>query len=221
MRLNRYLALATGISRRRADQLIESGRVAINGDRASVGAEVKENDKVTIDGRTVHPQKLEYIVFNKPINYVTSRQRQGVTQTIYALLPDHFHRLKTVGRLDKDSTGLLILTNDGDAAQKLSHPSRQKVKTYEVKLNRKLSDSDLDKISTGVHLDDGLSRMEIEKGNPLIVRLIEGRNRQIRRTFEVMGYKVVNLHRTGFGMVKLENLPEGEWRKVSKGELGL
>ena len=215
MRLNKFIALATGLGRRSADSAISEYRVGINGKTAKVGTEVTDEDVVTLDGRTITPPVNRVtIMLNKPAGYVVSRDGQG-SETIYDLLPYQYDRLKPVGRLDKDSSGLLLLTNDGDLANRLTHPSYQKQKVYEVTLDNPLQPLHRQMISDyGVKLQDGISKFELERlqqGNDLKWKVImtEGRNRQIRRTFESLGYGIVTLHRTQFGNFALKNLPSG------------
>lgn len=219
MRINQFLAQGTDLSRRKADEAIEQGRVEINGTLAKIGDIVIESDYVTLDGQIVpHAIKLVTIMLNKPAGYVVSKNGQG-SQTIYDLLPEEFHSLNPIGRLDKNSSGLLLLTNDGELANKLTHPSHEKKKIYEVELNKSLDALDQDLIhDKGVKLEDGISRLELKplnvSGKSWRVTMHEGRNRQIRRTFAALGYKVVSLHRTHFGDYTLGKLPEGEIKTV-------
>lgn len=219
MRVNRFIASNSGLSRRAVDDAIREGRVAVDGKPAELGQQVEAGAQVELDGNPVAVRQRGYALMNKPVGYVTSRRRQGKSKTIYDLLPEELHRLNPVGRLDKDSCGLLLMTDDGELAQELSHPSRGKVKTYVVKLNREVSDSDLLKLREGVELADGPSRMEAErKGAYLEVKLAEGRNRQIRRTFQALGYKVVYLERVALGALALKLKP-GEVRQLSREEV--
>lgn len=213
MRLNQYLALSTGLSRRAADSMIAEQRVKINNEVALLGQSVNPNDQVTLDGKTIKlPVKTITIMLNKPVGYVCSREGQG-SKTIYDLLPSEFRNLKPVGRLDKDSSGLILLTNDGKLAHELAHPSFEKTKVYKVELDKPLADKDKQRIEGGVALEDGSSKLELQTANSklLAVRMHEGRNRQIRRTFEALGYKVMALNRIQFGEFSLNNLPPGEW----------
>ena len=157
-------------------------------------------------------------MLNKPEGYVCSRTGQGST-TIYELLPKHYADLKPVGRLDKDSSGLILLTNDGNLANQLTHPSFRKTKIYEVTLDKPLTKTAQNKIEKGVQLDDGISQLNIKKiqnryDRKFFVFMREGRNRQIRRTFGALGYKVVKLHRTGFGPYKLDGLETGQNKEI-------
>lgn len=218
MRLNKYIALATGMSRRAADAVIAAGHVSINGQPAKTGAQTAQQDIVTLDGKKLEPEASITLMLNKPAGYVCSRAGQG-NKTIYELLPDTFQSLKPVGRLDKDSSGLILLTNDGQLAQKLTHPKFRKEKVYEVRLNKPLKHGDRLHIEQGVMLTDGLSRLKlepvhIESRAPHTmwrVTMSEGRNRQIRRTFSHLYYSVQTLHRTHFGSHTLGTLPAGQW----------
>ncbi len=221
MRLNKFLALATGMSRRAADKAIDWGRVTINGTQATAGQQVQPADTVELDGKALNaPDQTQTIMLNKPVGYICSRDGQG-GKTIYDLLPPELHHLKPVGRLDKDSSGLLLLTNDGDLAHKLTHPSFQKIKKYNVALNKDLTEADFEKVTKrGVQLDDGPSRFDLESVNDQLkewkVAMTEGRNRQIRRTFQALGYSVTKLHRKQFGEYQLDKLPIGEFTTVTK-----
>lgn len=220
MRLNKYIAQATGMSRRAADEVIAQNRVQINGETTRQGRDITPSDTVTVDGEAVQPPRYTTtIIFHKPTGYICSRDGQG-NHTIYDILPEEYHRLKPVGRLDKDSSGLLLLTDDGQLAFELTHPSRQKQKVYEVTLNKPLEPLHRQMISDhGVMLDDGPSKFELtrlKEGDDTAweVRMHEGRNRQIRRTFAALGYTVGKLHRTHFGSYQLGNLAEGDTKTI-------
>ena len=218
-RLNKYLATNFGVSRREADILIEQGKVKINGKVAEIGQRVEAGDKVLLDGKEIAKQELIYVALNKPVGYVCSRKRQGDTPTIYELLPDELQSLKSVGRLDKDSSGLILLTNDGDFAFQMTHPKFYKHKKYTVTLDRELAPLHQQMISDfGINLPDGLSKMGLERLDDSRkhwdVTLGEGRNRQIRRTFEALGYKVVALHRYQFDNYSLSGLESGQWTRI-------
>lgn len=236
LRLNKFLAERIGVSRREADDLIAAGKVKIDGKPAELGARIDKTNKVWYNGKTI-PFETDYLylAMNKPAGYVCSRRAQGNTPTIYELLPKEYQKLKTVGRLDKDSSGLILLTNDGDFAFQHTHPKFKKSKIYEVELDKPLEPLHQQMISDyGVMLDDGPSRFDVvrianssfedhklgraassvsEKDNSqsYLVKLSEGRNRQIRRTFAALGYTVVKLHRTNFGKYELSGLKPGEY----------
>ncbi len=216
-RLNKYLAFHLGISRRVADELIEKGIVAINGTPAILGARFEPGATITVKGTPIEERAAySYLVLNKPIGYVSSRKQQGEYPTLYDLLPAEYHRLKPVGRLDKDSSGVLLLTDDGDFAYQMTHPKFYKTKVYEVSLNIPLAPLHQQMISDfGVQLEDGASQLTLERLNDertsWRVTMHEGRNRQIRRTFSALGYTVTTLHRTHFGAYTLGELKPGEF----------
>ena len=241
VRLNKFLAERLGVSRREADELIRANQISINGKIAQIGDKVDKTSKVCYNNKDIPVQTdYLYLAFNKPIGYVCSRRTQGDTPTIYSLLPDKYHKLKTVGRLDKDSSGLILLTNDGDFAFQMTHPKFRKQKIYEVNLDKALEPLHQQMISDyGVALTDGLSRFKIinnqsfnlsssknrhnssnsphqTKQPQYTVFLTEGRNRQIRRTFAALGYKVIKLHRISFGKYELGNLATGKYIEVQK-----
>ena len=215
MRLNKFLSLHTELSRRSADKAVENGRVIINQKPAKLGDQVKGNDIVFLDNRKINSNitEIKTIILNKPIGYVCSKNGQG-SRTVYELLPDEYQNLKTVGRLDKWSSGLLLLTNDGDLANQLTHPKFGKVKVYEIELNKNLEPLHQQMISDiGISLEDGISKLVIEKINRdknLRITMKEGKNRQIRRTFSALGYDVKKLNRVSFGDYKLGDLKTGE-----------
>jgi len=220
MRINRFVATASGMSRRQADAAIEAGRVSIDGSVATPGDTISESQTVTIDTKVLSLPSAQTIILHKPVGYICSRAQQGSSPTIYELLPSSFYQLKPVGRLDKDSSGLLLLTNDGKLAHRLAHPSNHKWKVYQVTTTPALTPSQLQALRQGVMLDDGPSQMEIEEHhNGYTIRLQEGRNRQIRRSIEAVGSKVATLHRTQFGEFKLGGLKPGDWRELRAEEL--
>lgn len=216
MRVNKFIATASGLSRRTADVAISDGRVLVNGQRPVLGQAVGVNDVVTLDGRDLStPPKPITIMLNKPVGYVASRDGQG-SRTVYDLLPNDYHALKPVGRLDKDSSGLLLLTNDGELANRLTHPSFGKQKIYEASLDKPLSDSDRRQIEHGVRVEDYTSRLQLSplSGGNWRVTMSEGKNRQIRRTFAALNYTVTKLHRTDFGEYHLDTLASGSIRLI-------
>lgn len=218
VRLNKYLALQLGISRREADTLIENELVEVNGATAILGARVSETDTITVSGIPLPSKAVShvYLAFYKPVGYVCSRRAQGKTPTIYSLIPKQYHSLKPVGRLDANSSGLLLLTNDGDFAYKMTHPKFIKTKIYRVQLDRDLEPLHQQMISDfGIQLEDGTSKLTLMKlrdnrRDEWEVTMTEGRNRQIRRTFAALGYAVKKLHRTQFGDYSLGDMKRGE-----------
>lgn len=211
MRINKYIAASTELSRRAADQAIAEGRVLVNSAAPLPGASIKPTDNVTLDGKTVTPKAdLITIMINKPTGFVCSRNGQG-SETIYELLPPELQHLQPVGRLDKDSSGLLLMTNDGQLANQLTHPSYEKQKVYEISLNTSLASQHVRTISgSGVKLEDGPSILGLKpldtSGKQWRVTMHEGRNRQIRRTFAELGYTVTTLKRVSFGDYRLSQL---------------
>ena len=214
LRLNKFLAERLGVSRREADDLIASGKIFVNQKPAAIGVKVDKNDKVCYNGKIVpFDTVFLYLAFHKPIGYVCSRRAQGSTPTLYDLLPAKYHKLKTVGRHDKDSSGLILLTNDGDFAFQMTHPKFHKNKIYEVELDKPLEPLHQQMISDyGIMLEDGPSKFTIVRDDDkYIVTLSEGRNRQIRRTFTALGYTVTKLHRITFGKYELGSLKPGKY----------
>jgi 23S rRNA pseudouridine2605 synthase len=219
MRLNKFLAVNAGLSRRNADNAIKLGQVKVNGQLPSIGIDICDDDKVSINGHLIHVSQktLLTIALHKPVGYVCSKDGQG-SPTVYDLLPPKYHHLNIAGRLDKDSSGLLILTNDGDLLNQLTHPKFNKNKIYYVTLNKPLSPSDQQTIQKGVMLQDGLSKLSLKlwrrDGKGWQVTMQEGRNRQIRRTFNSLGYKVIDLHRTSVGPYNLNTLKSAEFKLI-------
>lgn len=219
MRINKYIAQCSNLSRRAADQALKAGRITINGIVASPGQIVTAQDELKIDGLVLRPSELCTIMLHKPIGFVVSRNGQG-KPTIYDILPKQYRHLQPVGRLDNDSSGLLLLTNDGQLAQRLTHPSFNKIKRYNIVLNKSLQPPDQLKLKHGVQLSDGISRLQLNGStNKWQISLAEGRNRQIRRTFERIGYQVKALHRTTFGPYELGTLAVGKWQTINKTDI--
>lgn len=219
MRINKYLALSSGLSRRSVDKLIEAKKIFVNGKIAFLGQQVESSDEIKLNGETqILPEIFTTVALNKPRGYVVTRKSQDSSPNIYELIDPKYHNLKPVGRLDKDSSGLIILTNDGDLANKLTHPSTQKIKVYLVTLDKNLEPIHQQMISDfGINLEDGNSKLQLTKlddSKHFEVRMSEGRNRQIRRTFKALGYEVLDLHRIVFGEYSLGNLKEGQYTEV-------
>lgn len=220
-RLNKFLAFHLGVSRREADDLIVSGKVTVNGKDVQLGARVTEQDEIIVNNKPISKkQGYTYIVLNKPVGYVCSRKKQGDSPTIYDLLPNDLHSLKTVGRLDRESSGLLLLSDDGDFNFKMTHPSFVKNKIYRARLDKALEPLHQQMINDfGVQLEDGGSKLTLERLSDdrldWEVTMHEGRNRQIRRTFSALGYSVTKLHRLTFGSYILGDLKSGEFEKLN------
>lgn len=226
MRINKFIALASGLSRRAADTAIQAGRVQVNNQPPQTGQDVHTSDTVLLDGKSLTlPVQSRTIRFYKPRGFVVSRTGQG-SRTIYDLLPAAYHDLKPIGRLDKDSSGLLLLTNDGELAHRLTHPRYHKIKVYEVTLVQPLQPLHRQMINdTGIQLSDGLSRLHLQRmheGNDKAWRITmhEGRNRQIRRTFAALGYQIAILHRTQFGSYQLGAMQPGDYEVVREASAG-
>lgn len=219
VRINKFIAERLGLSRRESDEYIEDGRVTVDNQPARLGQPITAESLIKVDGDTVSAEvKYLYVELHKPAGYVCSRRRQGDNPTIYELLPVELHQLKPVGRLDRDSSGLILLTNDGDFAHRMTHPSYHKIKLYQVALDKPLQPLHRQMISDfGVMLEDGKSQFEISRlhdnnDTSWQLTMSEGRNRQIRRTFAALGYAVTKLHRVNFGNYALGDIPPGEHR---------
>ena len=228
IRLNKYLADCGVCSRREADDLIKAGCVTVNGEVVTtMGYRVKTNDKVMYGGQTLNREKLRYILLNKPKGYITTADDPEGRTTVMELVRDACpERIFPVGRLDKNTTGLLLLTNDGELAKKLTHPSSEVSKLYHVVLDKPLTRNDMLRIADGIELDDGfISPDEIaydaddESKKSVGIRLHSGRNRIVRRIFEHLGYDIVKLDRVMFAGLDKYKLPRGEWRFLSDQEV--
>jgi 23S rRNA pseudouridine2605 synthase len=221
VRLNAYLARAGVASRRRSDELIKEGRVRVNGARGRLDTSVGENDVVEVDGRRVVPQRLAYVLLHKPAGVVTTASDPQGRPTVVELV-GHPLRVVPVGRLDADTTGALLLTNDGPLAYRLAHPRYGVEKTYVADVEGVPSDETLERLARGIELDDGrtapaqarrLGRSRIE------LVLHEGRTRQVRRMCEAVGHPVRRLHRSAYAGLGLRRLHAGEWRELSEAEV--
>lgn len=216
-RLNQHLvSLGLASSRRKADELIEQGKVAINGEVVTkLATRVEATDVVMVNGKTGQSKTNIYVGYNKPRGEVCSHQPQDDSPTIFSSLPKSFGSLKIAGRLDKDSRGLVILSSDGQFVNDLSHPSKEKMKTYMVKLRSPITSTQLDKLNDGVMLKEGLSQMVARRIKPKILRIemSEGKNRQIRRTLEKIGAEVIDLERVAIGNLVL-HWPEGKFEFI-------
>src|SRR2546423_10225481 len=224
MRLNRFLARAGIGSRRKCDELIAAGRVTING-RVCTNFSAQPDgarDHVKVDGKLVHAERTLTIAFHKPAGFVSTRTDPHAHDTIFDLLPTKFPRLFNIGRLDTQSEGLLLLTNDGDLAQRLTHPRFKIEKEYEVTLDRQWNNELTQKLLRGIFLDgQRLQIARLHSIGPARVRVVlrQGINQQIRRMFYAVGYEVKRLVRVRIGNLRLGDLPRGHWRALSKSEL--
>ena len=221
MRLNAYLARAGIASRRAADELIKAGRVRVNGEQGELNTFVASRDVVEVDGRPVGKQRLAYLLLNKPAGAVTTARDPQGRPTVVALVPRE-PRVVPVGRLDADTTGALLLTNDGQLAHRLAHPRYRVDKVYEVDVEGDPSPDTLLPLEQGIDLDDGrtapararrLGRSRVE------LTLHEGRKHQVKRVLEAAGHPVTRLHRSRYAGLDLRGLAPGEWRELTREEV--
>jgi 23S rRNA pseudouridine2605 synthase len=223
MRLNRFLAAAGLGSRRHCDQMISAGRVTINGKVCTnFSAQPGAGDHVKVDGKLVHTAPALTIILHKPAGFVSTRKDSHTRDTVFDLLPGKFSRLFTIGRLDAQTEGLLLLTNDGELAQQLTHPRFKVDKEYQVILDRPWEPALAPKLERGIHLDGQrakIARLRSLSPTRLRVVLRQGINRQIRRMFEAVGYRVKHLLRVRVGNLRLGDLPCGHWRGLTRHEL--
>ena len=225
-RLNKYIASTGLTSRRKADELISEGKVAVNGKIITeLGFYVREKDKVTVDGKAIHPLKLEYYRFYKPAGYVTTLDDEKGRKTIYDVLPPELKHLKPVGRLDKDSTGLIIMTTDGELINQMTHPSIKVPKIYIVTINGKFSEENAREMAEGIEIITDTNEkkvayaqtqpIEITNKKSLIqVVLYQGINRQIRKMFAKLGFEVKVLKRVQHATITLEGLKKGQIKVI-------
>lgn len=219
MRINKWL-VERGVApaRRKADELIIAGRVSIDGVQAKLGDQVRESSTVLLDGIEIvgGTRTRRLIAYHKPVGEICSHAHQGQSRTIFDTLPEEYAGFKIIGRLDKDSQGLILLTNDGSLAQQYTHPSKIKAKRYEVTLSRQLTTAELQRLKRGVDVAGALWRLpEVthRQTNDYIVVLHEGKNRQIRRCFASLGIEVLELKRTHIAEYSLKDLKPGVWRE--------
>lgn len=226
MRLNRFIANSGVCSRREADQLIQKGLIRVNGKVITeMGYKVKPSDKVHYKGKLLSRERLVYVLLNKPKGFITTtsdpKERKTVMHLVEKACPE---RIYPVGRLDKNTTGLLLLTNDGELSKKLTHPSYQVEKIYQAELDRPITPEDLEKMAAGLELEDGLARPDDvvvldQKRKTIGIGLHIGRNRIVRRMFEHLGYEVKKLDRVVFAGLTKKDLPRGKWRFLQPKEV--
>ncbi len=234
MRLNKFLAHAGIASRRKADELIAEGKVKVNGEVIKeMGYRVKAADKITFGEKRITPEKKIYILINKPKDCITTTSDERDRKTVLDLIRSAYAqiegakkpRLYPVGRLDRNTTGVLLITNDGELSQNLTHPSKEIKKIYHAVLDKPLKPDDFDKIKHGVVLEDGIAEVtELAYTNPKIkteigVEIHSGKNRIVRRIFESLGYDVVKLDRVYFGGLTKKDIPRGKWRFLNEEEV--
>lgn len=227
MRINKYLAACGIASRRECDRLISEGKVKVNGRIADLGIDVGEDDEIFVEGNKVSLKKNEYYILNKPKGYLSTVVDDKGRKTVMDLMPANVGRIYPVGRLDYDSEGLLILTTDGALAQHLTHPSNEVPKTYLVKIEGTMNESDLNPIRSGIEIEGGYvtkkCKAHIVETNKeytkIHVTITEGKNREIRKMFAAIGREVSLLKRIKVGEISLRGLNRGSWRKLTKEEV--
>ncbi|MFL5954161.1 MAG: pseudouridine synthase [Gaiellaceae bacterium] len=221
MRLNAWLARAGVASRRKADELIKAGRVTVNGERGQLNTFVQSHDDVRLDGAPLAKQQLAYVLLHKPAGAVTTASDPQGRRTVIDLV-DHPSRVVPVGRLDADTTGALLLTNDGELAHRLAHPRYEVDKVYVVETWQQPTDAQLEQLRHGVTLDDGpTAPADVRRlaGARIELTIHEGRNRQVRRMLETVGHRVKALHRSRYGPLSVEGLEPGHWRELEPSEV--
>jgi 23S rRNA pseudouridine2605 synthase len=221
VRLNAYLARAGVASRRGADELIKAGRVTVNGEPGQLNTFVQSRDRVEVDGERVALQRLAYVLLHKPAGVVTTARDPQGRPTVVGLVPAE-PRVVPVGRLDADTTGALVLTNDGPLAHRLAHPRYGVEKVYEAEVEGEPADEALDALRDGIDLEDGpTAPARVRRLAPSRIELVlhEGRNRQVRRMFDAVGHPVRALHRSGYAGLTLEGLEPGRWRELEPSEV--
>ena len=221
MRLNAYLARTGVASRRGADELIKTGRVRVNGVYAGLNTFVKEGDVVDLDGRLLLPQALAYVLLDKPAGVVTTASDPHGRPTVVGLV-EHESRVVPVGRLDADTTGVLLLTNDGELAHRLAHPRYEVEKVYEAEVQGEPSDETLAALEHGVELDDGpTAPANARRLGPSLIELSihEGRKHQVKRMLEAVGHPVTRLHRSRYAGLTVDEIALGRWRELTEVEV--
>lgn len=229
MRINKFLASSGLASRRKCEEYVLSGRVAVNGKViSSLAFVVSEKDKVTLDGKSVLvPTKFTYLMMHKPKGYLTTLSDSRGRKTVMDLLSDEFKMLKPIGRLDYNSEGLLLFTNDGDVAQNIMRPAKEVVKTYSVKVEGEVSAADVFEMEKGIETITGekfkpckIKILEVkDRKTKLEVQITEGKNREIRKIFDKFGYNVIFLKRVSIGQIKLGGLTRGTCRLLKPSEI--
>ena len=228
IRLQKYLAEAGVASRRKCEELIAMGRIEVNGQMVTVpGTKITGKEVITVDGREIiQEQKKVYILLNKPVGYISTSKDQFSRKTVLDLVETVKERIYPVGRLDYDTSGLIILTNDGELANKLTHPKHEMQKVYRVMIEGNLNEEEINSIKTGVIIEDyttapaNIRIVETNKKDSIVELTIhEGKNRQIRKMFETLEHIVLRLKRVAIGPIAIDGLEEGKWRYLSKKEI--
>jgi 23S rRNA pseudouridine2605 synthase len=230
IRLNKYIANAGICSRREADELIQAGKVKVNGKLVTeMGHKVTRNDKVTFNDKSLQAEKLVYVLLNKPRDFITTVKDPEGRKTVMTLIEKACtERIYPVGRLDRATSGVLLFTNDGELTKKLTHPSHEIRKVYQVTLDKEVRQADMKLLLEGVELEDGIVKADqvsyVKDGTDkreVGIELHSGKNRVIRRTFEHLGYEVMKLDRVLFAGLTKKDLPRGRWRRLTASEVGI
>ena len=227
IRLNKFIANAGICSRRDADQLILSGKVTVNDQVVQVlGTKIMPTDKITYLKKIIQSEKLQYVLLNKPKDFITTTQDPQNRRTVMTLIEKAcVERIYPVGRLDRHTTGLLLFTNDGDLAKRLTHPKYKIKKIYQLEIDKPIIEAHYNEITAGIHLEDGLASVDhlailTDDRKSLGIEIHIGKNRIVRRIFEKYGYEVLKLDRVMFGNLTKQNLPRGKWRHLHPKEIG-
>lgn len=229
IRLNKFIARSGVCSRRDADRLIAEGKITVNGDVVTeMGTKVRLRDTIEVNGRRIVPEHLTWILLNKPKDTITTTSDERDRRTVFDLIDGkkvEVDGLFPVGRLDRNTTGVLLITNDGDLAHRLMHPSYEITKMYVVSVDRPIDDADLDRLRRGIELDDGPASVDrVARPDPSDPRVIglsihEGRNRQVRRMMEALGYEVQSLERVRYAGLTSKGIRRGKWRRLDTDEV--
>ena len=224
IRLNKYISQSGLCSRRAADELIKKGKVQVNNKLCDqVGTKINKNDKVIVNKKLIKPEKNIYVLLNKPKDYISTNKDTHNRRIVFDLIKGINERLFSVGRLDRKTTGLLLLTNDGDIAKKLTHPSYKIKKIYSVTLEKKISNDEISQIKNGLFIEDEYIKVDnierLEKDYEIGIEIHMGKNRIVRKIFESLNHRVSKLDRVLFGPFTKKDLPRGKWRILNQNEI--
>ena len=224
IRLNKYISQSGLCSRRAADELIKKGKVQVNNKLCDqVGTKINKNDKVIVNKKLIKPEKNIYVLLNKPKDYISTNKDTHNRRVVFDLIKGINKRLFSVGRLDRKTTGLLLLTNDGDIAKKLTHPSYKIKKIYSVTLEKKISNDEISQIKNGLFVEDEYIKVDnverLEKDYEVGIEIHMGKNRIVRKIFESLNHRVLKLDRVLFGPFTKKDLPRGKWRILNQNEI--
>ena len=224
IRLNKYISKSGICSRRAADELIKKAKVKVNGELCKeLWSKVYLDDKIMVNNIIIRPEKKIYVLLNKPKDFITTRKDTHERKIVFDLIKGVNERLFPVGRLDRNTTGLLLFTNDGDIAKKLTHPSYKIKKIYSVRLEKKITNQEINKIKNGIIIDNEKILVDkiqkLEKSNEIGIEIHIGKNRIVRKILETINHKVIKLDRVMFGPLTKKDLPRGKWRKLNQKEI--